>query len=576
MNATQKILSDITVFNKYAKYLPEKNRRETWFELCRRNMDMHIRKYPHMEEEIRHVYADYVMPKKVLPSMRSMQFGGRPIEISPVRINNCAYLPVDHIDAFSETMFLLLSGTGVGYSVQKRNINKLPAVVGPRTDKSRRYLCGDSIEGWADAVKVLMKAFFLGRDNPVFDFRDIRPKGALLVTSGGKAPGPEPLRVCLERLRSILEKAVGRSLTALEAHDIQCHTADAVLSGGIRRAAMIALFDPDDEEMLTCKSNLKVQDWELEKAPSGWQGFCIYKGERQDVVLSDWDYENLTKTGKLPWYFFEQQRGRANNSAILHRKYTTEEQFKAIWQKVEDSQAGEPGIFWTNDYEFGSNPCCEIGLRPNQFCNLSEVNVSDVETQEELNKRVKAAAFLGTLQAGYTDFHYLRPVWRETTEKEALIGVGMTGIGSGAVLNLNLREASEHVKAENERVATLLGINPAARCTTVKPSGCMTPETKIRTSEGIKSFEEIFEEYLKPIKDTKKGFYTLQKPLYVYDMNNDLQKVEKLFNNEKAIVLTIEFEDGHSIQCTANHMFLTENGWKRADQLTVNDDIKVY
>ncbi len=507
MDETQKILSDITVFNKYAKFIPEKNRRETWIELCRRNMDMHINKYPHIEMEIREVYAKYVMPKKVLPSMRSMQFGGRPIEISNIRIYNCAYLPIDNIAAFNETMFLLLSGTGVGYSVQKKDVEKLSIVVGPNKNRNRRYVVSDCIEGWADAVKILTKAYFLGRDNPVFDYRDIRPKGARLITSGGKAPGPEPLRTCIDRIAEVLEKAVGRVLKPIEAHDIQCHIADAVLSGGIRRAAMISLFDKDDEEMLTCKSNLKVEDWEFEKTPEGsWQGWCIYKGERQNMTLSDWDYQNLTANSALPWYFFEQQRGRANNSAVLHRGDTTEEQFMALWKKVEESQAGEPGIFWTNDYNLGTNPCAEIALKACAFCNLSEVNVSDVETQEELNARVRAGAFLGTLQAGYTDFHYLRPIWRETTEKDALLGVGMTGIGSGKVLNLDLRAAAAEVEKENARVADLIGINRAARLTCIKPSG--TTSLVLGSSSGIHAWHNDY--YIRRMRVGK------NEPLYHY------------------------------------------------------------
>lgn len=312
MDLSQKILSDITAFSKYAKYLPEKKRRETWEEICDRNLAMHVKKFPDLAEETTKVYKDFVYTRKVLPSMRSMQFGGRPIELSNSRIFNCAYLAVDAIEAFSETMFCLLNGTGIGYSVQQHHIAKLPIVVGTKKQQ-RRFLVGDSIEGWADAVKVLVKAFYLGKAEPNFDFRDIRPKGARLVTSGGKAPGPDPLRICIEYLRAILHNAVGRKLTSLEIHDIQCHIADAVLSGGIRRAALICLFSPDDLDMISCKSG--------------------------------------------DWWELNPQRGRANNSVVLHRDYTTEEQFKNIWERIKASNAGEPGIFWTNDLDLGVNPC---------------------------------------------------------------------------------------------------------------------------------------------------------------------------------------------------------------------------
>lgn len=419
------LLSDITVFNKYAKYIPELERRESWDELVTRNMNMHIDKYPHIEEEIRDVYK-FVFNKQVLPSMRSLQFSGRPIELAHNRIYNCAYMPIDDIDAFSELMFLLLGGTGGGYSVQTHHIAKLPMVIGTR-DESRRFLVGDSIEGWADAIKVLVEAHFLGKQRPVFDVRDIRPKGAELITTGGKAPGPEPLKHCLVTLEGLLDSRRGQRLRPVDAHDMCCIIADAVLAGGIRRAALISLFDRNDEQMLTCKS-----------------------GE---------------------WWVNHAYRGRANNSAVLPRGEVTRHEFMELMKKVEDSGCGEPGVYWSSNIDWGTNPCCEIGLRPYQFCNLCEVNASDVTSQTDLNARAKAAAFIGTLQAGYTDFHYLRPQWKETTEKDALIGVGMTGIGSGAVLQYDLREAAEAVIVENERVAKLLGINPAARTTTVKPSG---------------------------------------------------------------------------------------------------------
>jgi ribonucleoside-diphosphate reductase alpha chain len=445
MDVTQSILSDITVFNKYAKYIPEIARRETWDELCERNLAMHIRKYPQIKDEIKKVYKEFVYTKKVLPSMRSMQFGGRPIELSNNRMFNCAYAPVDHIDIFKEVMFLLLGGSGVGYSVQKHHIDKLPIVDGPK-EKSRRFLVGDSIEGWADAVKILVEAYFTNKSNPEFDYRDIRPKGARLITSGGKAPGPDPLRICIEQIRAKLNNAVGRKLYPIEAHDILCHIADAVLSGGIRRAAMIALFSRDDMDMLTCKSGA--------------------------------------------WYEMNPQRGRANNSVVLHRAELSKEEFFDIWERVQFSGSGEPGIFWTNDYELGTNPCAEISLNACQFCNLTEMNVSDVVNQNDLNERAKAAAFIGTLQAGYTDFHYLREVWKETTEKEALIGVGQTGIASGAVLGLDLTEAANVVKEENDRVSVLIGINPAARTTTVKPSG--TSSLVLGSSSGIHAWHNDY------------------------------------------------------------------------------------
>ena len=237
-------VADSRVHMKYAKYIPELNRRETWEELVDRNVAMHKKKYPNLINGIDEAYS-YVYAKKVLPSMRSLQFAGKPIEISPNRLYNCSYLPADSIDAFSEIMFLLLSGCGVGYSVQKHHVKNLPAIIKPFDKRSRRFVIGDSIEGWSDAVKVLVKSY-LGQKRTskiIFDYTDIRPKGARLVTSGGKAPGPQPLKECLIKIEGILNaKEDGSTLSSIEVHDIICHIADPVLAGGIRRAALISLF----------------------------------------------------------------------------------------------------------------------------------------------------------------------------------------------------------------------------------------------------------------------------------------------------------------------------------------------
>tara|TARA_R110000744_G_scaffold69306_3_gene140690 strand:- start:379 stop:2238 length:1860 start_codon:yes stop_codon:yes gene_type:complete len=453
MEVSNKILSDITVYMKYAKYLPEVNRRETWEELVTRNKNMHIKSYPALADEISSAYK-MVYDKKVLPSMRSMQFGGKPIEVAPNRIYNCAFMPISHIDSFAECMFLLLGGTGVGYSVQKHHVRQLPTIQQPYPNRKRRFLIGDSIEGWADAVKVLMKSYMNGGGSRIdFDYSDIRPKGARLVTSGGKAPGPQPLKECLIKVEGMLkEKENGTHLTTLEAHDVICYIADAVLAGGIRRAALISLFNADDDEMISCKSG--------------------------------------------NWWELNPQRGRANNSAVLMRHKISKEFFMNLWKRVELSNAGEPGIYFNNDKDWGTNPCCEIALRPYQFCNLCEVNSSDIESQDDLNERVKAAAFIGTLQAGYTNFHYLREIWKETTEKDALIGVSMTGIGSGTVLGYDMTTAAKLVKRENARVSKLIGINKSARTTTVKPAG--TTSLTLGTASGIHAWHNDY--YIRRIR----------------------------------------------------------------------------
>lgn len=769
MNEGLEILSEITIFTKYAKWLPKEKRRETWDEIVSRYILMMCKKYPFLTDDIL-INSDYIYKKKVLPSMRALQFAGEAAEVNNARMYNCCYMPIDSIYSFSETMFLLLSGTGVGYSVQKHHVAKLPLITVPT--KHRRFLIEDNIMGWADAVKALMKAYMAGKPLPIFDYRAIRAKGMPLVTSGGKAPGPEPLKLCLAHVQAILErKKEGEQLSPLECHDIQCHLANAVLAGGIRRAAMISLFSLDDEEMLTCK------------------------------------YGN--------WWETNEQRGRSNNSAIILRGSITEEEFKTLWKKIEASGSGEPGVYWTNDLEQGTNPCCfvgntklltstgyreikdllgdnellnkdgqicnglvwsngvkpvieltlsnkkkikctedhrfmlvdgserqakdiknerilsyyqlneevseftkygfiqgdgglgrlkssehkgleiyigdkdedifellniqkeegkrsyytygyneifralrfdsdnlltrglpatfmqwdrkdqlmffkgmfsangsitkgtrisyktsskklafsiveqleyfgissyittnkekeikfsngnyvckesydinigklesiivftekigfvhgykkealvqlikakspkvislkdageeevfdfslddsthwgviegviahncEVALKAFQFCNLCEINVSDVESQEDLNKRAYIAAFFGTLQAGFTDFHYLRPIWKRTTEEDALIGIGMTGIASGEVLKYDLEYAADFVYLENQSISEKIGINSAARQTLVKPSG--TTSCVLGTSSGIHGWHDNY--YLRTMR----------------------------------------------------------------------------
>lgn len=459
---SQKILSDVTVYMKYARYNEDLNRRETWDEIVTRNKEMHIKKYPHMRDEILNAYQ-FVHDKKILPSMRSMQFAGKPIEVNPTRIYNCSYLPIDDWRSFSETMFLLLGGTGVGFSVQNHHVEQLPEIRKPNPNRKRRFLVGDSIEGWADAIKVLMKSYFFGGSTVDFDFSDVRPKGSKLITAGGKAPGPQPLRECVVKLDGILrDKEDGDKLTPLEVHDIICHIADAVLAGGIRRAALISLFSMDNDEMLTCKSGA--------------------------------------------WWELNPQRGRANNSAVVLRHKVHKEDFDSLWMRIKNSGAGEPGIYFSNDKDWGTNPCCEIALRPYQFCNLTTINASDIESQEDYNERARAAAFIGTLQASYTDFHYLRDIWRRTTEKDALIGVSMTGIASMEIFKYDIEEAVSIVKEENKRVAKLLGINAAARTTAVKPEG--TASLVLGTSSGIHAWHN--DHYIRRLRVGK------NEPIYQY------------------------------------------------------------
>jgi ribonucleotide reductase alpha subunit len=759
MDKSLGVLSDITVFSKYARHLPDKQRRESWEEIVWRSVSMHTKKFPHLESEIIDAHR-YVLDKKVLPSMRSAQFAGPAIELNNSRMFNCAYLPMSEIEAFQEVMFLLLGGTGVGYSVQQHHVSQLPPIIG-QSNKTKKYVIGDSIIGWSDAVKTLVNSYFKGKPIPDFDFSDIRPKGSLLITAGGKAPGPGPLKTCLYNINRVFESAMeergrGTSLKPIEVHDINCFIADAVLSGGIRRAACIALFSYQDKEMLECK------------------------------------FGN--------WWETNPQRARANNSVVMVRSKANKKHFDWIWERVKASGSGEPGIYWTNDKDVGTNPCCfdgeqrlltasgykrfvdlskeydcdlvnergeivngrvwcsgvkktvlvktstknykctpehrfklndgseceakdlkgkrikqyhteashfneiayagfvygdgnlnrlkskfhkgieinigdkdkeigklmglevidgkrsyytrkfvdylnsigpsiesmpsrtfpsklpashvnsflcglfsanggvitnhrisfktsckdmayrlkgilellkinsyittnkskeikfsngiytckesydvnisgikdivlfaekinflheykrhalrdliitkspyvkavkdsnevpvydfeldddthwgvvdgvvvhncEVSLKPYQFCNLTTINGSDIETQDELNRRAAAASFIGTLQASYTDFHYLRDVWKETTEEDALVGVSITGIGSGKLESLDLKMASNIAVGVNEITATKIKINLAKRVTTIKPEG--SGSLVVGSSSGI-------------------------------------------------------------------------------------------
>lgn len=438
MNESNKLLSDIVAFRTYAKYIPHLQRRETLQETTNRTMNQHLERFPKLSNEITKAFS-LVHELKIMPSMRSMQFAGEAINSNNSRSYNCSFVNITYERSFSEILFLLLSGTGVGYSVQKRHVNQLPTIGKPKEEGYFRI--HDSIEGWAQALNILLDSYFNNSIKPDFDFSGIRPKGSYLVTTGAKAPGPEPLRHMLTQVEKILINGIGRKLRPIEVHDLVCIIADCVLAGGIRRAALISLFDKKDVEMLKCKSGT----W--------WE--------------------------KAPW------RARANNSAVLHRDETTKEEFDYIIKMCEDSKAGEPGIFWTNDYDWGVNPCAEISLNSNQFCNLTSINQTGVNSEKEFFKRIRAAAIIGTLQASYTSFPYLSEKWKLQTEAEALLGVSFTGVAdSVGFVNANLlQEGAKLVLQTNEEIAKKIGINVAARTTCLKPEG--TVSTIVGSSSGV-------------------------------------------------------------------------------------------
>jgi len=451
MDKGSKLLSDLVVYSKYAGVIEEngKKRKETWDETVDRYQNMLVNKYPDAESYIIDA-CKLVRNKTVLPSMRALQFAGPPILKRQARCYNCCALPMESPEAFQEIMWLLLCGCGVGFSVEHQYIDKLPSITVPVFTK--KFVIEDSIEGWADALGALMKSYFYGLPEPIFVYDEIRPKGSP-ISSGGVAPGPEPLRRSLDKVRGILKKKKNHErLTSLEICDIYSFSSDCVMAGGIRRSAGICIFDKDDNLMLHAK------DWE---------------------VLAD-----------------NPQRYRTNNSAKFIRHDTLEDEFQALWEALSDGKSGEPGVFWVNHVSGLTNPCVEIFLNPYQFCNLCTVNFSVIKSDEELVKAVWAVAVLGTCQAGFTDFTYLRHIWKQTTEAEALLGISITGLASQPVENFDFDRAAKIAKITNEHMAKIIGINPAARITTVKPEG--TSSSVLGTSSGIHAWHSKY--YIRNIR----------------------------------------------------------------------------
>lgn len=457
---------------KYARYEEEMGRRELFPETVSRDEEMHIRRWPELEAEIRRAFG-FVYRREGMPSMRSMQFGGAAIEKNNERIYNCSFMHISRWRSFQEAFYLLLCGCGVGYSVQWRHVDCLTEL----KEIDQRDVChhtiDDSIEGWADALGRLLESYWGERNCYVeFNYSEIRPEGAPLKTSGGRAPGHLPLKRCLEAVRGILERAAGRKLRPVECHDILCLAAEAVLAGGIRRSSLISIFSADDTEMIYCKAKGNFRP-----ASGGDPGLNSH-------------------------------REMANNSAALLRGNVGREVFERLI-RVAQANYGCPGFYFTNDLDYGCNPCGEIGMWPMigwceacqiwlspvhdfcdcggyavvrsgvSFCNLTEVNIAAMRDADHLFSCVKAMALIGTLQAAYTDFPYLGQVTEEIVRREALLGVGMTGIMDNRELILDpvvLDLAALVAVNENKRVAKLIGTRPAARVTTVKPSGTSSLE----------------------------------------------------------------------------------------------------
>lgn len=445
---TQDFLAALTHVGKYARFIPELGRREVYLETVDRVKQMHRDYYKdkNIDPLIDEAFS-FVEQQLILPSMRSMQFAGEPILRNHARLFNCSFLGIDDVLAWKEVPFLLLSGCGVGYSVQKKDVEKLPLVRGTRR-KRKIHFVEDTIEGWAEAFYVLALSYFFHKQEVVFNFSRVRKEGTPLKVSGGKAPGPKKLAVALERVRKVFDGAVGRKLTPLECHDMMCHIADCVIAGGIRRSAMISLFSDDDQEMLTCKS-----------------------GE---------------------WWLKNAQRARANNSVVLYRPTLTRDSFFNIWDIIKRSNAGEPGFFITNSWLYGTNPCAEVALLYMQFCNLCTIAAGQIKTREQFLRACRLASIIGTLQSGYTKFKSLRKDWQRNCEADSLLGISMTGIADNPDLYTPelLEEGAKIVVETNKEVAAIIGVAPSARTTLGKPDG--TSSLEVRCASGIHSRHSPF------------------------------------------------------------------------------------
>ena len=444
-----KALQEYTRVAKYARYNERKRRRETWREQVDRVIGMHIThlgdKYDDLKDDIEFV-REMMYNKRILGSQRALQFGGIAILNKNARIYNCAFSHLDRVDFFKELMYLCLCGVGCGFSVQRHHIATLPNITARDPAQIINYTIPDSIEGWSDAIDILVRSYFVGNDYTGktirFDYSNIRPAGSIIKSSGSKAPGPDGLRRSLDKITELLDRVTSGisesiPLRPIDAYDIVMHASDAVVSGGIRRAATICIFSHDDAEMLGAK------------------------------------------TGN--WFTENPQRGRSNNSAMLIRDEITKEEFDSIFTSVK--QFGEPGFIFADDREAGFNPCVEIGLYPRHeitnesgwsFCNLCEINMKKAKTREDFMSACKAAAILGTIQASYTTFPYLGEVTEYIVRRESLLGVSMTGMMDTPDIAFNSeiqRSGAELVKETNARVASIIGINQAARTTCVKPAG---------------------------------------------------------------------------------------------------------
>ena len=450
--------------SRYARWKEDEQRRETWSETVSRYFDYMTK---HLADKhsfkitssLRAELEDAVLTQEVMPSMRALMTSGPALDRCHVGGYNCSYVPVDSPRAFDETMYVLMCGTGVGFSVERNNVEKLPTVSEDFNHTDTVIKVGDSRPGWAKSLKELIAMLYTGQ-LPKYDVSEVRAAGARLKTFGGRASGPQPLVELFDFCVEVFRKAAGRKLYPIECHDLMCKIGEVVVVGGVRRSALISLSNLNDDQM----RNAKAGQW--------------------------WEYEG--------------QRALANNS-VAYKGKPEMGTFMREWMSLYDSKSGERGIFNRQsaqkqaakngrrdaDWAFGCNPCSEIILRPYQFCNLSEVVVRDTDTVTTLKRKVALATTLGTFQSTLTDFKYLRKVWKNNTEEERLLGVSLTGImdsklmsgKSSTKLEPMLEELKEISVQTNATIAKRLGINQSTAITCIKPSGTVSQLTD--ASSGI-------------------------------------------------------------------------------------------
>ena len=539
--------------SRYARWVEAEGRRETWEETVDRYVNYMCDKQCEgkIPKEVKAEIRSGILNLEVMPSMRCMMTAGKALEVDNVAGFNCAFIALDKSTAFDEMMYILMCGAGVGFSVERQFIAELPTVA-DRIHPSRTVIkVEDSRIGWANAYRELISMLYQGRI-PEWDVSEVRPAGTKLKTFGGRASGPQPLVDLFKFTVETFKMAVGRKLNSLECHDICCKIGEVVVAGGVRRSAEISLSNPSDDRMRHAKSG---------------------------------NWNELT-----PW------RQMANNSAAYTEKPGMDIFFRE-WLALYESKSGERGIFNRQaakaqvakygrrdpNFNFGCNPCSEIILRSRQFCNLSEVVIRPGDSVKDLQRKIRLAAIIGTMQATLTNFRYLSPDWKKNTEEEALLGVSLTGIEDNELmagrkgkkeLKETLEVLREHAVKVNKEWAAKIGINKAAAITCVKPSGCSTMDTKIKTDRGILSFAEIFEmNGVNPVGLTDGMWIEPTISLKVFDENNNQQAVTKLFVNGISGVYELEDDVGRIFKFTGNHRLLTKDGWKRVDLLTVEDEI---